>query len=131
MIGSKQDEEVGWTCRQAGRASLPLESVYKMRGTETEEGGLPMFSKCTSLFVTGLALLTPLAIPATSQAQPQVVVAVPVEYHRHHHHRYFVEFRPFPHTRWQVNGPYRSQTYAHDVARDLRARGFQTRVVRG
>ena len=86
-----------------------------------------MFSKITSRVVTSLALLTPLAVPVTSQAQPQVIVAAPVS---HHHHRYLVEFRPSPFAVWQANGPYRSRSYAHDVARDLRFRGFQVRIMR-
>jgi hypothetical protein len=86
-----------------------------------------MLAKSTAFVLAGLALLTPVALPATVQAQPPVVVVAPV---RHYHHRYFVEFRPFPRTPWQVNGPYRSQAYAHDLARGLRAQGFQARVVR-
>ena len=85
-----------------------------------------MFAKCSSVLLTSLVLSAPLALPAPAQAQ--IVVTAPV--YRHHLHRYFVEFRPFLNTPWQVSGPYRSQAYAHDVARDLRVRGFQVRVVR-
>jgi len=84
-----------------------------------------MFSKLTVSFLTSLALLIPLALPATLQAQPQVVVIAPPSYHRH----YFVEFRPSPFMPWQAYGPYRSRGYAHDVARGLRAQGLQVRIV--
>ncbi len=86
-----------------------------------------MFSKITSRVVMGLATLTPLAVPAALQAQPQVIVTAPVV---HHHARYFVEFRPSPFALWQISGPYRSRSHAHDVARDLSFRGFQVVVVR-
>jgi hypothetical protein len=85
-----------------------------------------MFSKSAALVVTGLAFLAPLAVPAAVQAQPVVVVTTPVA----RYHRYFVEYRPAPFAPWSVYGPYRSRSYAHDVARGLRAQGFMARVVR-
>ena len=71
--------------------------------------------------VASLALLSPLALPAQVDAQPN--------YPRHPHgHVYHVYFRECGHESWRCAGEYRFRDDAARAARNLRHRGFEAYV---
>ena len=78
-----------------------------------------MFRKLLLAAVASLALLSPLALPASSDA------AHP---HRPAMHCYHVYFRSCACEPWHPSGEFHNRRVANDAARHLRMRGFETYV---
>jgi hypothetical protein len=77
-----------------------------------------MFRKIMIGAVASLSLLSPLAIPAVSQAHEM----------RREHHDFRVYFRGCDREAWRFGGEFRGREEAAHAARHLRERGFETVV---
>ena len=76
-----------------------------------------MFRKILIAVVASLSLLSPLALPAPTEAH---------EIHRHHEYR--VYFRECSRDGWRCAGEYRCREDAYREANHLRHRGFEAYV---
>jgi hypothetical protein len=117
-----------------------------------------MLHKLTLAAVTALGLTTPLALPSTAEAGPEIridfragsgfsrypgsfgrpaypVGSVPGRFPapgyvrpHTHGHHYHVLYRVCDHDPWQTYGTYTSHRAAHDIEDYLQARGYEARI---
>ena len=79
-----------------------------------------MFRKMLLAVVASLSLLSPLALPADTQAHEPVPMP--------HHHRVALYVRECCHEPWRCVGRYECREDAFRAARHYRHRGFETLV---
>jgi len=77
-----------------------------------------MFRKILFAAVASLALLSPLALPAVSDAHPV----------RPYVGCYHVYFRQCDREPWRASGEFHNRQAAYNAARHLRMRGFETYI---
>ena len=77
-----------------------------------------MFRKILIAAVASLSLLSPLALPAATEAHDTVA----------YHHTYRVYYRSCAHEAWRFGGSYRHREDAYRQAHHLRVRGLEAYV---
>src|SRR5438128_1933513 len=103
--------------RPAGRRSL-VEAFHMRKGQPEPREECPMFRKILIAVVASLGLLSPLALPAQTDAHEAVT----------HRHSVRVYYRGCARESWHCAGTYRCREDAFREVHHLRARGFETMI---
>jgi hypothetical protein len=104
--------------RQHVPKSKPFECAKAEQKSRKPREESTMFRKILIAVAASLSLLSPLAIPAETQAHEVM----------HRHHEYRVYFRTCNREAWRCSGEYRCREDAIHAAHHYRERGFEAYV---